>query len=413
MSNSVDSNLISNILMIVLACMVVILIGLVVVYFVLRIKGNQKDTEKEEKKIKSNESIKTESNTSTNGYGKQSIFNFMEFEKIEDNMIVQKKGKRYVMVVECQGVNYDLMSRVEKIGVEEGFQQFLNTLRHPIQIYIQTRTVNLEKSLENYKKKVSEVEDKYNQMIYEFNRRRESGDYSEEKLQKYNFEIVRQRNLLEYGIDLVKNTEKMSKNKNVLNKKYYIVLPYFPEEAGSDKYDVEEIKNIAFSELYTKSQAIISTLAGCSVKGKILNSNELAELLYIAYNRDEAETFGLGKAINAGSLDMYSTSQDVFLKKIEVLDKQIQDKAVEYANQKIEKAKSKVQQIAEERQRQEDELIKEVARIIIDENQSYIGSEVAEEAISEIDKEITKGGKVEDEKIQKTTRGRKKRTTTK
>lgn len=408
MNSGVDSNLISNILMIVLVFMIVLLFILVVVYLVIKIKSNSKSEKEEKKKIQSANEIKAD-NTTTEGYGKQSIFNFMEFEKIEDNMIVQKKGKRYVMVIECQGVNYDLMSKVEKIGVEEGFQQFLNTLRHPIQIYIQTRTVNLEKSLDNYKKKVEEVENKYNQMVYEYNRRRESGEYSEEKLQKYNFEIVKQRNLLEYGTDLVANTEKMSKNKNVLNKKYYIVLPYFPEEAGSEKYDVEEIKNIAFSELYTKSQAIMSTLAACSVKCKILNSNELAELLYIAYNRDEAETFGLDKAINSGALDMYSTAPDVFLKKIEMLDKQIQNKAVDYANQKIEKAKSKLQQIAEERERQEEELIRQVAQIIIDENQNYIGSEVAQEAISEIEKE--KGGEVEDEKVKKTTRGRKKRTT--
>ena len=76
-------------------------------------------------------------------YTKESIMDFMEFEKIEDNMIVQKKGKRFLMAIECQGVNYDLMSRVEKVAVEEGFQQFLNTLTHQIQIYIQTRSVNL------------------------------------------------------------------------------------------------------------------------------------------------------------------------------------------------------------------------------------------------------------------------------
>ena len=55
------------------------------------------------------------------------------------------------MAIECQGVNYDLMSQIEKVSVEEGFQQFLNTLRHPIQIYIQTRTVNLENSISTYK----------------------------------------------------------------------------------------------------------------------------------------------------------------------------------------------------------------------------------------------------------------------
>ena len=72
-------------------------------------------------------------------------------------MIVQKNGNRYLMVVECQGINYDLMSEAEKVSVEEGFLQFLNTLRHPIQIYVQTRTVNLNDSIENYKKKLAEI----------------------------------------------------------------------------------------------------------------------------------------------------------------------------------------------------------------------------------------------------------------
>lgn len=91
-------------------------------------------------------------------YTKESIFKFMDFDKIEDNMIVQKNGNRYLMVVECQGINYDLMSEAEKVSVEEGFLQFLNTLRHPIQIYVQTRTVNLNNSLEGYNKRLQEIE---------------------------------------------------------------------------------------------------------------------------------------------------------------------------------------------------------------------------------------------------------------
>ena len=89
-----------------------------------------------------------------------SVMDFMEFDRIEDNMIVQKNGLKYIMVVECQGINYDLMSEVEKNSVEEGFIQFLNTIRHPIQIYVQTRTINLESSLQTYRDKVKEIEDK-------------------------------------------------------------------------------------------------------------------------------------------------------------------------------------------------------------------------------------------------------------
>ena len=65
------------------------------------------------------------------------------------------------MVVECQGINYDLMSQEEKVSVEEGFSQFLNTLKEPVQLYIQTRKINLESSLNNYKEKVDEIEREY------------------------------------------------------------------------------------------------------------------------------------------------------------------------------------------------------------------------------------------------------------
>ena len=69
---------------------------------------------------------------------------FMEFDEIVDNMIVRKNRNQFVMVIQCNGVNYDLMSADEKMGVEEGFVQFLNTLRFPIQLYVQSRTLNLK-----------------------------------------------------------------------------------------------------------------------------------------------------------------------------------------------------------------------------------------------------------------------------
>ena len=85
----------------------------------------------------------------------------MEFDKIDDNMILQKGGKRFLMVIECQGVNYDLMSGLEKNSVEQGFLQFLNTLRYPIQIYVQTRTVNLGSSINTYKERVDNISKEY------------------------------------------------------------------------------------------------------------------------------------------------------------------------------------------------------------------------------------------------------------
>jgi len=146
-------NVLTTALLIIAGIMVVLLIILAVVY--IKMKAQTQDNNKrtnQEIEVRSKET--KNSNSKVKQYTVDSVFDFMEFDKIEDNMIVQKSGKKYVMVVECQGINYDLMSQEEKVSVEEGFSQFLNTLKEPIQLYIQTRRINLERSIQNYKEKV-------------------------------------------------------------------------------------------------------------------------------------------------------------------------------------------------------------------------------------------------------------------
>ena len=296
--NSDTTTQLIQMLVYILIPIVIAVFGLIgfLVYLFFKEKS-QKNSEKT--------NITTKSSTSSNTTNKQSIFNFMEFDTVTDNMIVQKNGSRYLMVVECQGINYDLMSGIEKTSVEEGFVQFLNTLRYPIQIYIQTRSINLESSLVVYREKVKEVEMKLNNMQARYTQMRESGEYSQEQLKQAFYELTKQSNLYEYGKSVLQDTERMSLNKNILNKKYYIIIPFFSAEASGENLDKKEIEENAFSELYTRAQSLINAISVCGVRGKILKSNELVELLYMAYNRDEAETFGLDKAMKAGYEEMY------------------------------------------------------------------------------------------------------------
>ena len=396
----------------ILGIAVIFLVVLIIVLTIVYLGMSAKERKEEVAKAKSTKGTSEEESKEkiAKSYTKDSIFNFMEFDKVEDNMIVQKKGKRFLMVVQCQGINYDLMSQAEKIGVEEGFQQFLNTLRHPIQIYIQTRSINLERSISTYKTKIKEIEDRYTQTLYKYNQMKESEIYKKEDLDKYFFELTKQRNLLEYGRDLLSNTEKMSLNKSILNKNYYIIIPYFSVDMSDGDYAYDEIKNMAFSELYTKSQSIIRTLSSCSVSGKILSSQELAELLFVAYNREESETFGIEKALKAGYDELYSTAPDVFEKKIKMLDETIQQRAIQLANQTIEKVKSKPQQMAEEKEDKLDELINKMAELVLDENRAYIGEDVAQKAIEELNKTEEGGEETNEEIKEKSTRGRKRKT---
>lgn len=313
----------------------------------------------------------------------------MEFDKIEDNMIVQKNGNRYLMVIECQGVNYDLMSAMEQTAVEEGFLQFLNSLRYPIQIYVQTRTVNLENSISNYKRRVDEIESYLRRQEAEYESNKQSGLFDKEELKAQFYELTKTRNLYEYGKDIIYNTQQMSLNKNVLNKQYYIITSYYPSELGNTNFDKEELKNIAFSELYTRCQAIIGSLYSSGVSGKILDSYSLVDLLYMAYNRDEAEVFGLDKAIAAGYDDLYSTAPEVIEKKIMALDQEIEKKAIDKAEDTVLKVRTEQERRLAQRQVKMEDLVEEMAKMIIQENEAYIGKEVTKEAV----KEITEEGK--------------------
>ena len=398
--------LLTVILAVILGIMMMLLVILGVVYISSKTKKSQSNQENEPNKVDSKTKKYKE-------YRRESIMNFLEFDTVVDNMISQKDGMRYIMVVECQGINYDLMSEVEKNSVEEGFIQFLNTLRHPVQIYTQTRTINLENSIEAYRQKVKETEYELEKQELRYNEMLRAGTYTEEQLKRAYFEYTKQKNLYEYGKDIIYNTEKMSSNKNVLNKKYYVVIPYFVEELGDNNFDKQEQRNIAFSELYTRAQSIVRTLGVCGVNSRVMSSNELVELLYMAYNRDEAETFGIEKALKAGYDELYSTAPDVVDKQMKALDKQIEEEAIEKAKETVKQVRSEKQKKLQEKKETKEDLIDELAKLIIQENEKNIGKEVAESAIEKIDKKKTKkveGGTKDNVKQEKAKRTRKPKT---
>lgn len=389
-------NQITQILTYLLIFMIFVLISLFIAFIYVKIKDNKRKKEENKNDIIGGGSGETggTSNIATRGYNKQSISKFMEFDKVEDNMIVQKNGNRYLMVIECQGVNYDLMSAMEQTAVEEGFLQFLNSLRYPIQIYVQTRTVNLENSISNYKRRVDEIESYLRRQEAEYESNKQSGLFDKEELKAQFYELTKTRNLYEYGKDIIYNTQQMSLNKNVLNKQYYIITSYYPSELGNTNFDKEELKNIAFSELYTRCQAIIGSLYSSGVSGKILDSYSLVDLLYMAYNRDEAEVFGLDKAIAAGYDDLYSTAPEVIEKRIMALDQEIEKKAMDKAEDTVLKVRTEQEKRLAQRQVKMEDLVEEMAKMIIQENEAYIGKEVTKEAV----KEITEEGKKRREK---------------
>ena len=396
-----------NILNIILVILVFVIAGLVLLYFYIGYRNKNKTREEikaSEKKGKSSEYI-----SSVQGnLPKESIIKFMEFDEIKDNMIIRKGRTQYVMVVQCQGVNYDLLSEKEKIAVEEGFVQFLNTLRFQIQLYVQTRSLNLKDIIEGYRDRVKGIQKDVEQLRTKMREASDNGNL--QLLEKLRFEEKRKVNILEYGADISEYIARMSLNKNVLQQKTYVIISYYSSELGNvSNYSKEEVDNMCFSELYTRTQSVIKSLASCEVSGRILNSEELAELLYVAYNRDDSELLQLSKALDAQYDALYSTSKDVFEKKKAALDKEMEEKAVEIATKSLISADEKLEKEKKMKEKRKKQIEKK-AIDLINEYKDDMDEELYNKTIEEVKKEVNKDENIPSDNLEKPKkkRGRKK-----
>lgn len=400
-----------NLLIIGISIIIFILVSIVIIMSLKEKKNNKPEEIKE----------KTSSDVDEKK-AKESIFKFMEFDTIEDNMIVQDNGKRYLMVIECKGINYDLLSNLEKVSIEQGFLQFLNTLKFEIQLYIQTRKVNLFQSINSYRErlKLIEMDMRDEELRYEDMRR--SRSYTKEEMLREIKEVTKKRNLYEYGKDVIENTEQMGQDRDLTTKEYYIVVPYYTEEITSvGDYDKKEVGSMAFSELYTRAQSLVSALSECEVRGRIMTSQELVELLYVAYNREQYDIYDFETYMNqSGFQSFYTVAEDVLNKRMKAIDEEIEKKANEKAFDAYKMAYGKIEQRKkriEERERNMQKYIDSLANEILDESKNTLGENAVEEAKAEIknmNKGKTKNGenpevKAERKKTQLTDEERKRR----
>lgn len=347
-----------------------ILLGILGIFGIVFYFYNKKRTGETSSNNSSSNNEKTQKGdkTKTQEIRKEDVFKFMEFDKIQDDMIVQNKGQKYTMAIKCKGINYDLMSDVEQMAVEEGFITFLNTLKYPIQLYVQAQNIDLKGAINTYKENISNIKNEFEDVDAKYTKIVEAFDSTQAEIDEAEKKRDEVLNVYEYANDIISYVEKMSMNKSLLQRSFYVLVSYHTSEINAtDKFSKDEIKNICYSELYTRAQGIISALSACSVEGKLLNSNELADLLYNAYNRDDRGLMNVKEAIDSGFYRLYSTSKDAFMKKAELLDKEIEKNARIKAYQAIKETiedgsyvspKIEALQIEEDTSRLANEIIK-------------------------------------------------------
>lgn len=394
-----------TILQVLIGIIIFIMFLLVLVYLYLIKPKKEKGEEQTTIYMNTQEQQKAETKKIEN-YGRfqgelsqESIMQFMEFDEIVDNMIVRKNKTQYVMILQCNGVNYDLMSEAEKISVEQGFVQFLNTLRSPIQLYVQSRTLNLKDIIDRYRDRVKTLQEDIEKIRIKLEQAKRANNRPLQE--KMEFELRRKQNVLEYGVDITNYIERLNSNQNILQQKTYVIVSFFVSELGEniENYTREEVNNMCFSELYTRTQNIASSLGSSQVTSKILDSEELAELLYIAYNRDASEVYRLSQALDAQYDALYSTGKDVLQKKEEALDKEINIAAIDLATDSILRADKQKQIEDLERERDKTKKIKEKATDLLGQYENQLNPRVYQIAKENIQKGYDEEQKTKTKKI--------------
>ena len=362
-----------NIVLVVILALI-LLLGLVAILLIYKIRKKEEPQEKENSQI--NAKAENPNLITRTGKAINSIYKFMEFDEVTDNMIIRKNRQQYVMVIQCKGINYDLLSEDEKNAVEAGFVEFLNTLRFPVQLYIQTRTLNLSEILNEYDKRIEDINSQIIKINSQIQMAQARGNL--EAVNRLQFEKKRKENILEYGESIEEYTAKISESRNILQQKTYIVISYFTSEYGDvSTYSKEEINDIAFTELYTRAQTLIRALSSAEVSGKVLNSEEIAELLYVAYNRDQSERYTLRDALNAQYDRLYSTARDVLEEKKARINRQVEEEASRLAAKSLVKAD-------EINKKEKEKRVKERAMEMIDEYKGEISNQLYKETQKQI-----------------------------
>jgi len=202
--------------------------------------------------------------------------NTLKISEIRDGIVIMNDGS-YRAVVMVKSINFDLMSPQEQESVEYGYQGFLNSLYFPIQIFLRSQRVDLEP----YIQKLDKIRTEHDNML-----------------------LAR---LME---DYINYIDQLSLQTNIMDKKFYIVIPFFPVAGPElattqnknffgglvdlfskreDHVTINEAElEKAKTELRNRVQAVLGGLQQCSVQGLPLDTQELIELYYDTYNPDTA-----------------------------------------------------------------------------------------------------------------------------
>ena len=83
---------------------------------------------------------------------KNSVQQWIPFEKVLENGIIKMKNKEYVKILKVEPINFNLKTILEKESILNSYKIFLKTCNFDIQILIQSSRADLSKHFSNLEK---------------------------------------------------------------------------------------------------------------------------------------------------------------------------------------------------------------------------------------------------------------------
>lgn len=199
--------------------------------------------------------------------------NSLLLSEVRDNMVIMADGS-FRAVIACKSINFDLMSNNEREGIEYSYQNFLNSLNNPIQIAIKSQRIDI-------------------------------GPYIDRLV-----ELRRNQDNMLLNVlmdDYINFIDSLSQEANIMDKSFYIVVPYFPLGDGSNlieqskgffgkifpkqnnitKIDSQTYEK-AKTEIKNRVDNVIAGLYQIGIQSVQLDTKRLGELYYNSYNPDTA-----------------------------------------------------------------------------------------------------------------------------
>jgi len=166
---------------------------------------------------------------------------FIEIQDIVDNVVLLSYG-RACSIIEVQATNFPLLSQDEQKVKVLSYSSLLNSLSFPIQIFIRSKQIDISSYL-----KLLELE------------------------------IVKSQNeLLRNHIKLYRDfVQELVKTNVVLDKKFYIAIPYSSLEGGAPS-----------AKLSSKAESLLAQLKRMNLASKMLDKEGLVKLFHEIYNGD-------------------------------------------------------------------------------------------------------------------------------